>query len=142
VTASRQDQATKLPMLLYRTSSACLNDLLVDKSSSLLRMLGCYGSATFSEIFNALGTDIVTACLYPVKGILNESLLESGYWVFKDLPFGRDHLPCYGQRGMIIPAAVFMSRVNQYQFFAVFLSSSELINYRDRQKNEHKTGML
>jgi hypothetical protein len=59
-------------MLLYRTSSACLYDLLVDKSSSLLRLLGCYGSAYSSEISNALGTDIVTACLFPVKGVFNE----------------------------------------------------------------------
>jgi hypothetical protein len=44
----------------------------MDKSSSLLRLLGCYGSAFYGEIFNALGTDIVTACLLPVKGNLNE----------------------------------------------------------------------
>ena len=65
-------------MIPYRTSSACLNDLLVDKSSSLLRLLlGCYGSAFYGEIFNALGTDIVTACLYPVKGFFNEGHFSS-----------------------------------------------------------------
>jgi hypothetical protein len=41
----------------------------MDKSSSLLRLLVFYGSAFYGEIFNALGTDIVTACLLPVKGI-------------------------------------------------------------------------
>ncbi len=65
-------------MLLYRTSSACLNDLLVDESSSLLRLLlGCYGSAFYGEIFNALGTDIVTACFYLVKGIFKEGHFSS-----------------------------------------------------------------
>jgi hypothetical protein len=38
-------------------------------SSSLLRVLLCYGSAGYSEIFNALGTDIVTARFTPVKGV-------------------------------------------------------------------------
>jgi hypothetical protein len=103
-------------MLLYRTSSACLNDLLAEKSSSLLRMLVFYGSAFYSEIFNALGTDIVTACLTPVKGYFSASLLESGIGFSRICLLGETCALLFAQRGVIILPASLLSRVNQYQY--------------------------
>jgi len=94
-------------------------------SSSLLRTLICYGSASYSEIFNALGTDIVTANFSHVKGSFNE-LRSNLVLGFQGSAFlGKTTLQ-HAQRGVIILPAGFVSRVNQ----------------RDRQKNEHKTGML
>jgi hypothetical protein len=73
-------------MLLYRTSSACLNDLLGGSPQACCVFLCFYGSAFYREIFNALGTNIVTASFSLVKG---HSAITSRvwYWFFKDLPF-------------------------------------------------------
>ena len=50
----------------------------------------CYGSACYGEIFDALGTDIVTASMSPVKRVFSESLQESGIGLLTICPFGQD----------------------------------------------------
>ena len=94
-------------------------------------LLVCYRSASESEIFNALGSIIVTALFFCVKGFFELLFTEFfnwfvrlpgycwnfWYWVFKDLPVrARSSCSLFAQRGEIIPRSFCLSRVKTDQF--------------------------